>query len=486
MTRGYGERTLAAAKWSVSGDVAEQAIRLVFSIPLARLLAPRDFGLIAMLMAVRSLTNPLTGLGLGEALVQRPELTEAHRSSAFWALAASGCVLTAAMVLAAPGLAAFYDAPELARLAVVGSAIFIFDALGSVPRALVARRLDFRVVARIQCGVAVVAGTSAVVLAWRGFGPMSLVADLVVTSALENALLLRASRWRPRLEVRSAALRDVARFSAYSLAARVAVLAAGPIDHLIIGKALGSATLGLYVRAYNMMRVPLLNVSRSIVRAMFPSLALIQDDPARVRALYVRTAALVALVTFPMCLGFFATAEPLMLGLFGAQWRDAIPVLRFLSLAGLVQSITALPTIVYLSQGRPELQLRITLLERLVTIPAILIGLRWGLVGTAVAYLLATVVNALPTLHWAGRLIGLSLRTMLTALSPVLLAGIAMAATVLGIDAWARSLDVRLLLALEVAAGVLAYWSALRLLRVRAYVDAIGLLRRPALMADGA
>jgi len=324
------------------------------------------------------------------------------------------------------------------------------------------------------------------VLAWRGFGAMSLVADLVITSALENALLFRASAWRPRLEIRMEALRDVARFSAYSLVARVAVLAAGPIDQLIIGKALGSATLGLWVRAYNLMRAPLLNVSRSIVRAMFPSLALIQRDAARVRALYVRTAALVALVTFPMCLGLFATAEPLMLGLFGPQWREAIPILRWLSLAGLVQSITALPTIVYLSQGRPELQLRITLLERLVTVPAILIGLHWGVVAAAAGYFVATVVSALPSLHFAARLIALPTGTIVSALSPVLLAGVAMVGSVLAIDAWSPPLDVRILLALEVVTGIVAYWSALRLFRVRAYADALGLLRGPVLSADGA
>jgi PST family polysaccharide transporter len=215
-----------------------------------------------------------------------------------------------------------------------------------------------------------------------------------------------------------------------------------------------------------------------------PVLAAIQDDIARVRAVTSATA-LVGLVTFPMCLGLFAT-EPLMLGVFGPQWGETVPILRLLSLAGLVQSITALPTIVYLSQGRPELQLRVTLLERLVTIPAILAGLGWGIVGVAAAYLAATIVNAVPSLYLANRLIALPLRALATALAPVLLAGVAMAASVVAIDAWAPPLDVRALLALEVVAGVLGYWTALRCLRVRAYADAIGLLRRPALSADGA
>jgi O-antigen/teichoic acid export membrane protein len=466
----------------VSGDVAEQAIRFTFGIALARLLSPRDFGLMAMLAALYQLTSPLATLGLGEALVQRQDLTEAHRSSAFWVLVLGGSLLTGVFMTCAPAIAALYGTSELVPLAMLVSGIFVLDAIGSVPRAIVARRLDFRAIARLQCGVAVIAGASAVTLAWHGFGPVSLVADLLITSAFEGVLLFRASAWRPRLAFRMTALRDVLGFGAYNLAARMTSLSAGPMDQLVIGKFLGSTTLGLYARAYNIMRVPLLNVSRSIVRAMFPSLALIQDDVARVRETYVRTTAMVALATVPMCLGFFAAAEPLVVGVFGPQWRETVPILRVLSLAGLVQCITALPNIVFLSQGRPDLQFRLTGLERISTLTAIVIGLHWGVLGVATAYLSSTCLTAVPTLYVAAKVVHLRLGTLFATLSPVLLAGALMTAVVVAIDVWAPPFDLRVRLVVEVLSGILAYWGALRLLRVRAYHDAVGLLRRPALV----
>ncbi len=129
------------------------------------------------------------------------------------------------------------------------------------------------------------------------------------------------------------------------------------MDQLLIGKLLGSDALGLYARGYNLARVPQVFVSRSIVHVMFPSLALIQDDADRVRAVYLRTTGAVALATFPMCMGLFATAEPFVVGVLGSQWRETVPTLQLLSLASLVQSISTLAGALYLSQGRTDLQL---------------------------------------------------------------------------------------------------------------------------------
>jgi len=482
----YRQRALSAVKWSVSGDLTEQALRFTFGVALARLLSPREFGLIATLTALTQIAGSISDLGLEDALVQRHQLTEAHRSSVFWLVLLSGASLTAALVVSAPAIGALYGVPELVPLAVALSALFVLYAIGAVPRAILARRLNFRIIAGLQCVIAIVSGSCAVTLAWRGFGAMSLAADLLITAALESVLLWVASGWRPRFEVRLAALRDLLGFSANRLFSRMLTLSAAPIDQLIIGKFLGSGVLGLYARAYGIMRFPVLYVSRAIVRVMFPSLAVIQHDAARVREMYLRTTAAVALATFPICLGLFATAEPLVIGVLGPHWRDAVPLLRILSLAGMVQCITRLAGTVFLSQGHAALQLRLTGVERVLTLAAIVIGLRWGGLGVATAYVLATALSAVPTFYFAGRLIGLRSGALFAQLSPVLLSSAVMTGVVFGVGAAVPAgLGMHVRLALQVPAGVLAYWVALRLLRVAAYQDVLALLRPRAVRADG-
>jgi len=477
----YRARALDAIKWSVSGDLLEQAIRLAFSVVLARLLSPRDFGLIAMVTALAQMAGPLAELGLGDALVQWQEVTEAHRSSVFWVLLLAGCVWTGVQVGCATTIASLYGVAALTPLAVILSALFIFDAIGVVPRALLARGLEFGVIARLQCAAAVVASVSAVALAWWGFGVLGLAADLLLTSLVESLLLWRASRWRPRFTLRAAALRDLLRFSTRRLGARLLNLSAAPVDRLLIGKFLGSNALGLYVRTYNVTRIPVWYVSRSIVRVMFPSLSVMQHDAARIRAVYRRAIPAVALATVPMCLGLLATAEPLVVGVLGRQWQEAVPLLRILSLAGLVQSISALAASLYLSQGRTDLQLRLALLERLSAIAAIVLGLHWGVVGVATACVIASAFTALPTLFFAGRLIDLRQASLVAGLWPILLAGATMAAGVAGADAWlAPRIGMLARLAVDVAIGIAVYWSGLRLLRVEAYGDVRRLLRHGA------
>lgn len=481
MNGGFRERALSAVKWSVSGDIAEQGIRLIFSVALARLLAPRDFGLILMVTAVTQIAGLFTELGLGEALVQRGELTEAHRSSVFWVLLLAATTLTVAQIAGATAIASLYGVHELVPLAQVLSALFILDAIGWVPRALMARQLAFRITARLQCITALLAGGSAVALAWYGFGVMSLVGDLLLTSGLESLLLWRASGWRPRLEVRGAALRDLLGFSVNRLGARLLTVSAAPIDRLLIGKYLGSGPLGLYVRAFNVTRLPVVNISRSIGRAMFPSLALIQHDVRAIGDVYLRTVPAVAVATFPMCLGLFATAEPLIIGVLGVPWHDAVPIVRALSIAALIQSVSLLTSCVYLSCGRADFQLRLAGVERVSAIAAIAIGLRWGLLGAATSYVFAVVLTALPTFYFANRLVDLRQRVMLIRLWPIFVAAAAMTAVVLTVDGYmAARIGMSQRLGLDVSLGILVYYAGLRLLRVPAYADVMSLLQRAA------
>lgn len=482
---GYRRRVLTALKWSASGEVGFQAIRFAFGIALARLLSPQDFGLMAMLMILLTFAAGSADLGFEEALVQKRDVAEVHFSSVFWSLLLSGLAPMVLLIWAAPWIAHFYGVPELERLARVLSLLFLLRVLGAVPRAILARRLDFRVAASRRCLAAGLAGACAVTLAWRGFGVTSLVAEALLSTGLESVLFLRASRWHPRLELRLAALRELAGFSVHRPAARTLNYWAQRIDQLLIGKLLGSMDLGLYSRAFNVARLPVNSTSRVILDVLFPSLSMIQEDAGRVRGLYLRATGAIALATVPMCLGLCVAAEPFVLGVLGPQWRDAIPVLRILSVAGIFQNLTVFTTSLYLSQGRTDLLLRLTVVQRLLMIAAIVIALRWGLLGVATAQLLSAACTTVPMLYFAGRLVDLPLRAVLKHLWPVFLAGASMASLVWAVGLWASSWLAPIeVFALEAVAGVAIYWAALRLLRVEAYHDVAGLLAQPSALAD--
>lgn len=474
----YRERAVRALAFSASGQVAARAIGFGFGIALARMLGPHEFGLLAMITVLTQFLAGVADLGLEEALVQQRELDETHRSSVFWAMLGAGCLLGAGIVAAGPAIARFYGVEELRPLVVLVAGIFLLRGIGSVPRALLARRLDYRTSTAIECIAAVVAGACAVVLAARGFGAASLAIQLLVSEALGSAGMLWASGWRPRLVLRRAALADLFGFGAYRVATRSLVYWTQHVDDLLIGRLLGSGPLGLYTRAFSLMRLPVLAISRAITRPMFPALMLICDDRERVRSVYLRATGAVALATVPLCLGLVACAEPLVVGVFGPQWREAVPLARVLGIAGLLQGVTALASSLYLSQGRPDLHLRLHLLQNVVTVLGVVAGVRWGALGVAIGYSVASVLTGLPMLAVAGRLVGLRLATVWGHVRGVFLAGAAMTLAVVALGAWAQgSLPALALLAAQVAAGGLVYGAVIRLCQVQPYLDLVALLR---------
>jgi len=351
-TGGYRTRAVRALAWNVGGRFAVQGVRFAFGIALARLLSPGDYGLLAMVTLLLQFGASIADLGFGDALVQKRDLVERHRSAVFWMGMVTGVGLTATTVVLAPQIAGFYGVPELAALARMLAPMFLLGALETVPRAIVERRLDFKRVVQIECAAAAIAGGLAVGLAWRGFGVTSLVVQLLLGAALEDALFFVASGWRPRLQWSAGALGDLVGFGANRMATRTFGYWSRHVDELLVGKLLGVTAIGLYTRAFNLIQVPIVYVSRAAARALFPSLAEIQDDVARVRRTHLRTTAAVALATVPMCCGLAALAEPVVLGLFGAQWREMIPLVRILSVSALAQSITGLSTSLFFNASR--------------------------------------------------------------------------------------------------------------------------------------
>ncbi len=474
-------RALRALSWSLSGQFAVQAVRFGFGVALARLLSPREFGLLAMVTLVVQFGTSVADLGFADAIVQRRSLDEEHRSAVFWTLLVASVILMLATVALAPQIAAFYGVADVAGLARMVAPVFVLSGLSTVPRAIVERRLDFRSVVQCECVAAAIAGMAGVVLAWRGHGVTSLAAQLLLGTAIEGLLFLRASGWRPRMRWSAAALGDLVGFGSNRVATRMLGYWSRHVDELLVGRILGVAALGLYTRAFNLIQVPVVYVSRATSRVLFPSLAEIQDDSERVRRAHLRTTGAVALATVPMCLGLAVLADPIVLGVFGVRWQTMVPLVRILSVAGLLQSVTSLSASLFLSQGRADLHLRVTLFQSVCTIIAVLVGRQWGVTGVAVAYVAAGMVVAVPTLRLAGGLVGLSVTDIVTSVRPALLAGTIMAVAVALVDRWAfdgaSALD---RLAAGIPLGIVSYAAMIHFGRVQAYRDVANLLRRAA------
>ncbi len=419
-------RTLSGIKWTLAGQLSRQVVTFGLGILLARLLIPDDFGLVAMVMVFQGFAALFLEFGFGAAIVQRSDIQERHVSSVFWLNVAIGAALAAVFAAAAPTVAWFFDEPRLVAVTRVMAIGFLINPLGIVPRTLAQKQLRFRKIATIDFIATFVSIVVAVVLAWQGYGVWSLVVQAMLNGALQVAAYWYLSHWRPHFMFDVQALRELSHFSTHFMGTRVLTYWGHNLDYLIIGKALGATPLGFYQKAYSLVSLPMANVSRVMNQVLFPAYAQRQDDDQTLQNAHRQAVRVNALIVFPIAATLFLTAEPLVIALYTTKWDDMVPVLRVLSLIVPLVTIRHLYGNIFLAKGRSDIQFRLQLVMKAITIAAIFIGVQWGLVGVAIGITAAVAVNALPQLILSGRLIGMRLAYLGKDILPPLVATLTM------------------------------------------------------------
>ncbi len=421
-------RSASGVLWLGGGQLAGQALQVILRLILARLLAPSHFGLVAMAVVFTAFCSQLADLGLGPGLVQRAELSEGHKSTAFWAAGAIAVGLSALFYVGAPLAGAFYNSSEVVPVVRVLGLGFILGFPENIYRYLYERELSFRLIGmRRLVGVAL-GGAVGIALALRGAGVWALVAEQLVRSAAGSVLYMSFSDWQPR---RSASWRKLVEMWGYSrsiVGTRLVNFLNRNLDNLLIGRFLGSASLGFYAVAYQGVLMPLQQVARPIASVGFPAFASIQDDLARCRRVYLSALRVSLLVATPLpllALFLSPTAIPLLLG---DQWQPAVVPFQILSAVALVQIGMSLSPPLFNALGRADLSLKWTLVALAANSVGIVIGLRWGIDGVAWGYLAAVVATSPIQFVMATRLIALPARELIGVFGRMALAVVASAA----------------------------------------------------------
>lgn len=454
----FRRRTITGLVWNIGSNFAQQSVRFIVILVLARLLNPDDFGLVGMVTVFSGFAMMFSDLGLNAALIQRPSLTAAHLSSAFWLSLATGVVLALLFAASAPLIAEVFARPELIPLVRVMSLTYVLSAVSVVQKAVLMRAMDFRNLTLIQVTSIGVAAAVGVALAIADQGAWSLVGMAVATPGCEAVLLWSTSRWRPSRRIDRSALTDLWRFGRNLTGFSALNYWARNADNLLIGRYVGATALGFYSRAYQVMLLPISQVTGSIGQVMFPALSRIQEDKVRFKKVYLSAVAAIAFVTFPTMAGIFAVSDSFVAGILGTQWGGSIPILRWLAFVGLIQSVGATTGWIYQAQGRTDRLLRWGVFSSAVTVGAFVAGLPWGALGVAIAYTCSSVGLLYPNIVIAGRLVGLRFGEVAQAVVAPLIMSVTTGALVFLLGALLRDHTPPLgRLVIQTAAGVLIY-----------------------------
>jgi O-antigen/teichoic acid export membrane protein len=466
-------RALTGISWSVVSQIGRQSVRFVVGILLVRLLTPRDFGLIGMVIVFTGFAELFTDLGFGAALIQKKELEQRHLNSVFWMNVVVGLLLTIIVGAVAPIIAEFYENPELSLMTAVIALSFAIGSVKVVQSSLFQKNMEFKKLAFIEITALMVSGITSVAMAYNGCGVWSLVAQSLITTSVTVAMMWTLSRWRPSFSFDSGAMKELWGFSANLTGFNVLNYWVRNGDNLLIGKIVSADALGLYTRAYSLMLLPITQITHVISGVMFPAMSEIQGDIEKSRRIYLYSNRIIALITFPMMTGLFAVSEAFVLFLFGDRWMEMIPILKVFCITGIGQSVGTTVGWIYTAQGRTDIMFKWGLFSGMVYILSFIAGLPWGAFGVALSY---TVFNYLIIWYpaWAipGRLINLTFVDMVKNLAGPFYCSVTMGVITWGIGnllpqvwpPWA-------ILLVQVPAGMAFYIALAAYFRVEAFKD---------------
>lgn len=427
-----GRRVVSGVRWNLVDQALQQALRIVITVTLARLLLPREFGVAAVAFIVSDLAKVFGDVGVAPTLVFVKALRQDHVRTAVTAGLVVGSAMTALVVVSAPAVARFFQQPEVRPVLVVMSAIFVMKGLVAPVQSLWRRDLEFRPFVVSNAIAVTVAGAAAVVAAFAGGGVWALVTyslgEAFVGLAAAYVIVMRAGRYDLRPGFDRTAFRELSSFGAAVSGTRLVLYGRQNLDNVIVGRALGATALGFYDFAYNLMLYPVQRMSNVVTSVSFSAFAQLRDERLRLALAYTRALRVICVVAFPISFASSVAAPLYVPVVFGDRWRPAVTTVQVLALNGVRLSMTTLNGTVMESTGRPQWNLMVNLGLLAVAVPGFVVGVHFGIVGVAVAFTAAGCAALPVSMSLAGRRLGLPLRRQLHGLSVPVVASALMVA----------------------------------------------------------
>ena len=474
----FADQVKEAVIWRSGAQLAGQLITWAATFMVVRLLAPADYGLVAMCDVLFTFLTLMSGWGFSSALVQAETLERERVRQVFGMLVLLNAGLAAAQLALAPLAAAYFHQPMVADLLRVQAALYLatpFMALGS---ALLARRMEFRRQAKVNLLSALAGAATALVCAHAGLGVWTLIAAptaLWWSRAIGYAV---AARLWILPSFRFAGSARLARFGGAMVLIQFLWFAQSQADVIIAGHVMPAHELGLYTTALFLTQILAAKFVPPLNEVAFAAYSRIQGDRPAMQSGFLKAVRLIMLLAFPFYFGLAATAGPLVETVLGEQWLGTVPIVPILACAMPMMTLQILFAPATNALGRPGVAVRTGLAGALLLPGAFLVGIGWGIVGLAWAWLAGMACLLAATAALSLPAIGVSARELAGAAMPGFAAAAAMAALVVGIDGLLPDLGPRLRLAILVPVGMAAY-AALLLAFARPAVAEVAALVRP-------
>ena len=473
-------RTIRGALASGGAQAVGFVLRTGSMIVMSRLLFPKDFGLFGMVIAFTGFLGLFRDFGLSMASVTRASVTKDQLSTLFWLNVAVGGVLAGICAAAGPFLVRFYDEPRLLSITLAVGVGFLFLGAGAQHRAILQRGMRFGTLGVIDTVALILGIVSGITMARLGLGYWALVVMTVSPQVASAVGAWLATRWIPGKPKRNTGVRSMLWYGGSVTFNGVIVYMAYNADKILLGRYWGAEALGIYGRAYQLINLPIDNLTSTVSQVVFPALARLQNDPVRLRSYFVQGYSFFFALVMPLTVGCAMFPEDIVLVFLGSKWLAAASIFRRLAPTMLIFALINPLGWMLMATGRVSRSVKMAVLIAPTVIAAYAIGLRYGPQGVALGFSIAMLVLAGPLVVWATHGTSISFMDVVKAVTPASLSIVVGAGVVLAVSRYTQSIEpVFLRLIAESALLFGTYWVILlfALNQKSAYMQIFGELR---------
>lgn len=450
-------KAISGMIWSSGGSFAFQLIRIVTQIVLARLLWPEAFGLVALVMAFVSVANYLIENGLTLFIIRKQELNENDAYSLFIANMIFASSIVVLFVLSSGLIASYLKEPSTQLLLIVSSSAILFNAFGSVHKALLTRDLQFRGQTVIMLVSAIVSGLIAVMASILNFGVWSLVIYNVSYQFIQTVLLVRLYAFNYRGKLDHIFLKEAVVYSWKLMLSGLIHTVYENIFNIIMGSLFSVSALGYYSNALKIRDGAAQTLTDAIQKVSFPVLSKLQDKKDSMLETSRRILKLSIFIIYPILIGLAATSESIVKVVFNEQWLGMIPIMQILAINGLLIPLHKVNLNILTVIGRTDLYLRLEIIKKIVAFITISFALMVGvtLEGLLWVLFINAVLGYIINVHYSKVFIGYGYIDQIKDISPITIVSIMM-----GVLVYLCSyidISTLLLLVLQIGVGALSY-----------------------------
>ena len=382
------EKAVKSVFWVGSARTIGQATSWVVTILLIRILSPGDYGLMGMAIAYKAIVVIIYDLSLGEAVLQKDNLSEKDINTAFWLCFLSATILYGITWFAAIAWAHFFSNVALVNIIRVLGLSFIFLSIKEIPFRLMAREFEFKQRSMFELIAGVLSALISLVLAYNGYGVWSLVFGELSREVILTLFIFFYQKWMPKLIFSYSSSRQLLKYGLPITGHYLLNYFCNRSDFIIIGKLLGQNVLGYYTVALSLSRIPIDKGIFIIQRVMFPLFSKIQNDKAEMSRYYYKIVYIISVFSFPVLLGMLAISEEIVVLVLSPKWLPSLFSFRVFCVLGILQSYTGILLVILKARGNTKVVFKYSVYSAIFLPVGFFIFSKYGISGVSLSWLI--------------------------------------------------------------------------------------------------